>query len=157
MQALSTTPSDFVKVVRAIDPDAYEAAANANGTDMDCLGFRWLLSIFALGDAGDTDGVVTFNIQEADDDGAGAADTYADVDSTLQPAAITATAANQNVVKPAEHDLYLRKRWLRWQYDVDTQAWDLGAVCVLMGPKDSTFLSAKATTFLVRIVAGAYA
>ena len=155
-RSLNTNPSDFQETKQAIAPDAYVIAAEADGLDIDTLGYRWAEYIVNLGAAADTTAVLNIDPQEADDDGTGAADTYADLPAALMPANFSG-GSDASAVRRLEYDLGLRKRWMRLQHTLTVANWDYGAVVVLSGPKDTEWLPAKATAFAISIVAAAYA
>jgi hypothetical protein len=120
-------------VKMAITP--VDATAIADGSAIDTLGYEGVEFIVFSGTLGT--GTIDFTLQEADDDGAGAADTYSTVaaaDMLGTPPTILATE-DDSVWKFG----YIgKKRHLRLQ-NVETSAWTgmlHGAVCVLTHPKE---------------------
>lgn len=126
--------NSITKVAMAITPVA--ATAIADGSDINTLGFESIEFIVFSGTLGT--GTIDFTLQEADDDGAGAADTFSDVaagDILGTPPTILAT----------EDDSVFRfgyigkKQWLRLQ-NVETADWTSmihGAVAILSNPKSA--------------------
>jgi hypothetical protein len=119
------------KAAMAITPVA--AVAIADGSDINTLGFESVEFIVFSGTLGT--GTIDFTLQEADDDGAGAPDTYSDVaagDILGTPPTILATEDD----KVWRFGYIGKKQWVRLQ-NVETSAWTSmihGAVCVLSNP-----------------------
>lgn len=121
-----------VKIAMAITPVA--ATAIADGSDIDTKGFESVEFAIFSGTLGT--GTIDFTMQHADDDGAGAAGTYADVAATdLIGALPTILATEDNSVFRCGYKG--KKQWVRLQ-NVETSAWTSmihGAVCILGNPK----------------------
>ncbi|MCZ7414309.1 hypothetical protein [Streptomyces sp. WMMC897] len=97
---------NHLNIAQTIVPANYQATAT--GTDVDLANFDAAAVVITVGTATDTG--FSFEVQEADDDGTGAPDTYAavvdaDLDGT-EPA--TAVASSTTVL--GYHGI---KRWLR--------------------------------------------
>lgn len=132
-----TNPSDFMSLVKAVESDAHAAGA-VTAVDIDTRGYSWLALAINLGAIGTS---VDFQLQHADDDGAGAPGTYANMASAYD----IATQSTDNTVVKVEIDIYKTKRWVRLVPTVNTSAADFGAVGVLTNPRDTEDLPAKST------------
>lgn len=120
------------KVAMAITTVA--ATAIADGSDINTLGFESAEFIIHTGTLGT--GTIDFTVQHADDDGAGAADTYANVTEA------TDLLGDLPTILATDDDEVYRvgycggKQWIRLQ-NVETSAWTSmihGAVCLLSNP-----------------------
>lgn len=110
-------------VVQAVVPA--QKTASENGPDVDLKGFdaaTIIANVGAVAAAG-----ISLKLQEADDDGAGAPDVYADVDAGDLVGAFAALAANT----PQKVGYIGTKRWIRVVVtDAATGDATLGAVVV---------------------------
>jgi hypothetical protein len=100
----------------ALPPASRNGNAATNGTDIDRtqagLGFEAL--VFYVHTGARTDGSVAFKLQEADDNGSGAAGTYADVAAGDQIGTFAAFGAAGDQNKVLNEVAYIgTKRWVR--------------------------------------------
>lgn len=124
----------YIKSVVAIKFAAY--AAIADGEDVDTLGFESATMLVQSGTIGA--GTANFQLEEADDDGAGAPDTYAavaDADMIGVESDLTLLATNDDEARALGY--IGKKRWIRLQ-NIESSAWTThnhGAQCLLGNPK----------------------
>ena len=119
----------------AITPVA--ATAIADGSDINTLGFESIEFIVFAGTLGT--GTVDFTLQEADDDGAGAADTFSDVAAGDILGSVPTLAAATEDDSVFRFGYIGKKQWLRLQ-NVETVDWTSmihGAVAILSNPKSA--------------------
>jgi len=99
------TPSDTIKVVQSLEPQAVNNAT-VNGTGVNCQGWDAALVVINVGVIGSTS--LTVKLQESSDDGA--VDTYADITDATTGALVT--AGDQSVyimdVNLSEIEQYIR-------------------------------------------------
>lgn len=106
--------NSHVSVAQSIAPRTFDTDGTVDGSDVDLANFDAAVVLLEAGTWA-TDGSYAFNIQHADDDGAGSPDTYSDVAAAdLDGSEITVTSAsNDNVVAAVGY--IGNKRWLRVQ------------------------------------------
>ncbi|WP_432193805.1 hypothetical protein [Streptomyces sp. bgisy027] len=97
---------NHLSIVQTIEPANYQATET--GTDVDLAGFDAAAVVITVGAATDTG--FSFEVQEADDDGTGAPDTYAAVAAADLDGTEPATAVAAAVTVLGYHGI---KRWLR--------------------------------------------
>lgn len=104
---------ELIKVVRALPVQAI-SAATVNGANIDTRDAEDMLIELEVSDMGGTSPVVDAKIQHADDNGAGAPGTYADIPSASIP----------QIVGAADNNIFLIRvncaRFKRWQRIVVT-------------------------------------
>lgn len=103
-----------LSVAPSILPRNFNADGTVDGLDVDLANFDSAVVELVAGTWA-VDGTYTFNIQEADDDGAGAPDTYANVaaaDLDGTELAVTSASVDNTV---AQIGYKGNKRWLRVQ------------------------------------------
>jgi len=129
--------SGGVKVVEAIAPDNYAAAATPSNSDVDCRGFRWAYLILHVANSATSDGT-TFTVSSSPDGGSYTLIT--DDTSNLTGGAspnVTATmtiAAATDGVFVAEIDLDQFDNWLQFDMTVGaTGGMDASALVILSG------------------------
>lgn len=123
-----------VKVLLAIKVIAH--ADIVDGEDIDTKGFESATFVIATGILGT--GTVDFTMQEADDDGSGSPDTYANVAAADIIGALPTILATEDD-KVFRSGYRGKKQWIRIQ-NVETATWTSmihGAVCILGNPTSS--------------------
>ena len=117
---------ESIKVVSLVDPITASAGAEVNGDGVDTNGFDEGLLVVSAG-AFTATGVVGFTIQESDDD-----TTYTDISG----ASITSlTTANDSTTYVGRLNLKNLGRYIRLQYDVDTDDVTFGATLAMHAAK----------------------
>lgn len=102
------TSHQFAKAGMTLEPAVY-SAASTDGANVDKGTHREAIVSLLVGAAVGA-GTVDVKLQEADDDGAGAPDTYADIVGAVFA---QVAAANDHALFVGSLDLTQRKRWLR--------------------------------------------
>ena len=115
----------FIRVVHALDPASYAAAAEAFTDGVDCKGYREALVVIQCG-AFTATGDVEFDVEESADDS-----TYADVTDATTGELVQADDQTTYMIRL---DLTKRKRYIRVGYDVDDDACIFGITVLLTDP-----------------------
>lgn len=117
------------KVVQALAPASYAAAAEAFTSGIDCQGFDELLVILHCGVFTAT-GDLTCQLEESSDDAD--ADSYADITGATFS---EVTVSNDNTDYVGRIDLAKRERYIRLGYDVDDDDGIFGVTFILSNAK----------------------
>jgi len=115
----------FIRVVHALDPASYAAAAEAFTSGVDCKGYREALVVIQCG-AFTATGDVEFDVEESADNS-----TFADVSSATTGELVQADDQTTYMIRL---DLTKRKRYIRVGYDVDDDACIFGITVLLTDP-----------------------
>jgi len=121
-----------VRLLRALKPDAHTTGAK-NGEDLDLRDVKGdVLLLVDLADKG-TAGTLDLKVQDAADNGSGAADSYADVTGYTM---VQMTANGQRRILINRRGL---REWARVVATVGTETVDAGVVACVMEPGSNLF------------------
>jgi len=112
MAALHTIAKRF-KFITGLDARSTSGTSAINGTNINCQGFDRSAWVLPVGIATGTTPTLAVKLQEADDNGAGAPGSFADVTN----ATFTVTGGtNDNSVFAIDVDNTKRKQWMRFVF-----------------------------------------